>query len=478
MRDRSAFFAACCIAATALSAFLAGCESSETRAREAYNNYEAATAAGDLPAARRALLDLVSEDDDNPDYWQELGRVQVELKDYNGAYYAFTRARELDSDNVDTLSSLTQIALLSGNIEAAEQHAKQLDLVAPNHPAVKLTYGYIYLKRQDYDKADEQADALIQSFPYESGAKLLKARILLARDQVEQAIGVLQEQVRVRSDDVSSWKALMLLQERQNDWRSVATVADRLHQLNPKDVESAITVVDASLRSNDIARARRFSEPLLAPDAPPQQVDTVLKLWADRWKSPDAIAEARRLARSAPIQQRLAYATYFNEVGSPEDAAALVGDSPQYPLSLANLSINSVIATLLALRGEHAEAERLFDRILAKEPDHVYALRGRINLEITTGKSKAAIIDAQRLVSVMPNSARDRLLLARAYASAGDQRQVDRTLWNAFHEIPADFDAYEALRAHLQKAGNPDAVQAVDEEFKQQRDVELAREFI
>jgi tetratricopeptide (TPR) repeat protein len=207
-------------------------------------------------------------------------------------------------------------------------------------------------------------------------------------------------------------------------------------------------------------------------------VDRILELWADRWKSPDAIAEARRLARAAPIQHKLAYATYFNEVGSPEDAAALVGDSPQLPVSLTNLSINSVIATLLAERGDHAEAERVFNAILAKEPDHIYALRGRINLEITTGKPKAAVVDGQRLVSVMPDSARDRLLLARAYAAAGDARQADRTLWDAFHELPGNFEAYEALRAHVQKAGDPETLRSLEDEFREQRDIDLAREFI
>jgi predicted Zn-dependent protease len=478
MRDRSAFFAACCIAATALAALLAGCNSSDSQAREAYAEYQAASAAGDLPAARIALLELVNAKDDDPTYWEELGRVQLQFEDFQGAYYAFTRAQELDRGNVSTLATLTQLALLSGNAEMAERHARQLELVAPGHPAVKLAFGYIYLKRQDYDKADEQANSLLVAFPYEPGAKLLKARILLARKQPEEAIKTLEEQVKVRQDDSGSLRALMMLYERQNEWREVARVASRLSTLNPKDAELGLTVVDASLRSSDFAAAQRASEPLLAPDAPPQQVDSVLKLWADRWKSPKAIAEARRLASSASIAQRLAYATYFNAVGRPDDAAELIGDAPKLPLNRANLSVNSLIATSLALKGDRAAAKRLFDQILQREPDHVYALRGRINLEIATGNSKAAIIDAQRLVSVAPRSARDRLLLARAFAAAGDSRQVDRTLWNAFHEIEGSFEIYEALRAHVERTDGPDAVAAIDEEFKQQRDVALAREFI
>ena len=93
------------------------------------------------------------------------------------------------------------------------------------------------------------------------------------------------------------------------------------------------------------------------------------------------------------------------------------------------------------------------------------------------GAAKAAITDAQRLVSVSPRSARDRLLLARAYTAAGEKRQVDRTLWDAFHEIPADFLLYETLGAHVVKSRGAEAAASVDAEFQQQQDVELYRNF-
>jgi predicted Zn-dependent protease len=478
MKDRSAFFAACCIAATAVAVLVSGCESSDSRARDAYNDYQTAMAGGNLRQARRALQHLVRIEDDNPTYWEELGKIQLQLKNYESAYYAFTRAQELDSGNAEILGALTQLALLSGNTEAAEKNAKQLELVAPGHPAAKMAYGYVYLQRQDYDKADQQVDALLATVPFDSNVKLLKARILLGRKEPDKAIQVLQEQVKARPDDGASWKALMLLQERQNNWPAVAVAANRLHQIDPKDADAATTFIEASLRSNDVAAARAASAAMLGQDAGGGQVSDVLKVWAQHWKSAAAIAEARRLASSASAQQRLAYATYFIEVGSPDDAIALVGDSPKRPVEISNYSLNSVIAAAMALKGQRAEAKRLFDEILAREPDHVYALRGRTNLEISTGDAKAAIVDAQRLVSVAPDSATDRALLARAYAAAGDRRQVDRTLWNAFHEIPANFDTYEPLRQYVLKTDGADAAKAIDDEFKEQRDIALAREFI
>lgn len=478
MKRQGRFFAVCCIAATGLSLALSACNSSEAEAAEAFNEYQAASAAGDLINARIALLKVVAAKDDDPQYWKALGDVQLQLNAFSDAYYAYTRAHELDKSNVEILGALTQLALLSGNMDMAERHAKQLQLIAPEHPAARLAFGYIALKRSDLDEAERLANELLASFPYETSAKLLKARILLARDKHDEAENLLKTQLQAKPDDMGSLKALAAMQQHDSDWRGLLATSNRIFTLNPRQTDAGLAAVDAAFRAGDIAAARRASAPFVATDAAPANLDGVLAIWAKRWKSPEAIQEARRLASAAPLQQQLAYASYFNEVGSPEDAGALVGKSPQLPVNRNNLGTNALVAGYLALTGREAEAKQLFDAILAKEPDHIYALRGRINLEIRQGQARAAISDAQRLVSVAPKSARERLLLMKAYVAAGDMRQVDRTLWDAFHEIPGDFELYETLRAHVVRTQGPDAAKAVDAEFAQQRDVELTREFI
>ena len=477
MKVRSPFFAACCIAATALLFPLAGCSSREDRAQAALAQYEAAAATGDLLASRTALLALVGADDSNAEYWEQLGRIQIQLGAFDDAYYALSRASELDRSNASALGTLAQLALTSGNVEAAEEHADKLALLQPDHPAVRLTYGYVALNRSNLDEADRQVDPLLRVSPREPLANLLKARILVARGKRVDAVSLLEAQTSGKPDDAGAWKALMGLHLRDQDWSGVQRAASRLASLKPEERDPALAAIDAAFRHNDISAGLRGSERFLRPQAPSEDVDDVLTIWADRWKSPAALSEARKRVGSAPPEHRLAYATYFNRAGSPDDAAALLGAQPQWPLTAGNMSSNSLIAETLVLRGQYREAKQVFDAVLAREPDHVHALRGRINLEIRMNAPRAAITDAQRLVTVSPRSARERLLLARAFAAAGDQRQVDRTLWDAFHEIPANFLLYEALRAHVVKSGGAEAGARVDAEFRQQQDVDLVRDF-
>ena len=101
------------------------------------------------------------------------------------------------------------------------------------------------------------------------------------------------------------------------------------------------------------------------------------------------------------------------------------------------------------------------------------ALRGRSELALRTGNPAAAVLDAQKLVTVLPNSADDRLLLARAFAAAGNKAWMERTLWSAFQDIPGDEHILAALQST--RKGDRDATDELNAEFARQRDNQLNR---
>ena len=117
--------------------------------------------------------------------------------------------------------------------------------------------------------------------------------------------------------------------------------------------------------------------------------------------------------------------------------------------------------------------EELFADIPAEVRSKLNLPRGRSELEMRTGQMNAAVQDAQKLVTVLPASPRDRLLLARAYAAVGNRPWVERTLWAAFQDIQADQQIYNALRST--KQGNADAMNDLQAEFERQREAKLSR---
>jgi len=447
---------------------VAGCSSSDSRAEAALSDYQSAAAANNMLAARKALLQLVRAKDDVADYWAELGKLQASMGSYGDAYYAFTRAYELDRSNPELLRALTELALRSGDVGRAQTHARELSVVAPGDPWVKLVEGWAAISESQYAKALAVSDELLAVSPFNSAAVMLKGRALIGLNREDDAIDLLGKQLQSQPSDIGSLQLLSRIHEGRGDWPKLVDVAQRLTDLTAGDFQYGLILVRASLRSGNIERARRASFKLLKPDASPQLVSSVLDLWALYWPSSQRIADARMLANAASGQeQRLVYAAFLSRVGSAADALRLAGNAATLPINAQNAEANAVFADALSRTGNLGGAKARFDAVLAFDPGNATALRGRSELELRTGNARAAVEDAQKLTTVLPNSSSDRLLLSRAFAASGDRAWAERTLWTAFQDIPADERIYAALRAT--KSGNVDAMNDLQAEFARQR---------
>jgi predicted Zn-dependent protease len=203
-------------------------------------------------------------------------------------------------------------------------------------------------------------------------------------------------------------------------------------------------------------------------------ISSVLDLWEKYWPSPERLDDARALAKSAAgLDQKLAYARFLNRLGSSADAVRLVASSATLPISAQNAESNAVLADALWRMGQLGNAKARLDAVIAYDPGNATALRSRSELYLRAGNAAAALVDAQKLVTVLPSSARDRLLLARCYMAGGNKRWADRTLWTAFQDIPANEQIYAALK--LTRNGDSDATLHLQEEFERQRDGKLNR---
>jgi predicted Zn-dependent protease len=198
-----------------------------------------------------------------------------------------------------------------------------------------------------------------------------------------------------------------------------------------------------------------------------------MDLWASYWPSPQRIQDARRLGASAPREQRIVYAAFLSKVGNTGDAMKLVASDATLPVNANNAEANAVLGDALWRTGNVAGAKSRLDAVIAFDPGNATALRARVELQLRTGRSAEAVRDAEKLVTVVPTSAVDRLLLAKAYAAAGNQRWAERTLWTAFNDIPANDGIYAALRST--KAGNEEALADLQTEFERQRDAQVRK---
>ena len=461
------------VAWLSMAFLVAGCSSADSRAKAALVEYQSAAASNDMLGARKALLQLVQAKDDVPDYWAELGKIQVAMGAYGDAYYAFTRAYELNRSNPDLLRALTQIALRSGDLGTAQARAEELEVLVPGDPWVKLTKGWAAVGETRFDQALTTANELLADNPLDPAASLLKARSLYGLGREDEAIDFLNKHLQAIPTDAGSLALLAQIYERRDNWAMVAKVRQRLAQVQPADRDNQIALVQACLRSGNISEGRAISFRLLQPKAPPALVSTVLDQWANYWPSPQRIEDARKLAAAGSREQRLIYAAFLSRLGSPGDAVRIIGADATLPIRAENAEANAVLGDALLRGGNLNAAKSRLDAVIAYDPGNATALRARSELEMRTGRAADAIEDAQKLVTVLPNSAPDRLLLAKAFTAAGNKAAADRTLWSAFHDIPGNGAVYAALRST--RSGNAEALTELAAEFDRQRDAQIRK---
>jgi predicted Zn-dependent protease len=463
-------------AAFCLSAVFAaaGCSSSDARARDALNAYQTALAANDMVGARRELLKLVRTKDDVADYWSELGRVEAALGQLGDAAYAYSRAYELDRSNPNLLRSVVEYALRSGNMDLAKARVKELEVVLPDDPWVKITRGWMAIGDLRYDEALGISNNLLATSPFDSGANIIKARALLGLNREDEAIDVLTKHIQAQPSDAGSLELLARIYVRRGDWARATDASRRLNAIPPFNRNNGLMLAEAAFRSGNVAIGRAASSRLLKPNVKPNDIWPVLDIWTNYWQSPQRLEDARTFALSAAgPQQRLVYAAFLSRQGSPADAVRFAAPDAILPVRADNAEANAVLADALFRLGKLADAKSRFDAVIAFDPGNATALRGRSELELKTGDSGAAVLDAQKLVTVDPYSADDRLLLAHILASAGKADWADRTLWEAFQAIPGNEKIFAALQAS--KKSNIDATRELQDEFDRQRDTTLGR---
>lgn len=455
--------------ATALM-LLSGCRSREERAAKFAAVYEAAMANNDPVMARLAMQQAVGFDDSNPDYWQQLGGVELALGDYSGAFNAYLRANELDHSRPAVLQALADLAVVGGHNEDAQRYAKQVLLLRPDDLAPQTTLGFVALRNRDYDAALKHADTVLASRVDDPNATILKSRALAGLGKSDAALTLLQDFVTGHPSDASALDALGDMAGRFGNLAGQKAAQSRELELRPKDVALRVAYARTLYRLGEREAAHDLTAPLASSGEHDGRLIDILELWLRYEPRDAAVAQVRQLAAQASTGDKMRYAYFLMLAGQPAEAEALVAPLVSLPVTAANAAPLALLAQTQARQGRDAEALKLLDAVLAFDEGNILALRARTDLYLRTGRGRQAVFDAQRLVASKPRSADDRVRLARAYALAGQPQLAENTYRAGIQAIGGgDPLLFDGLRAFLVKAGRSDELADVQQQFVEQK---------
>ena len=300
------------------------------------------------------------------EYWMRLAQVDLQMGAYGEAYAHLSRAHELDRTAVAPLSMMTELAVISGRLDMAENHLKKLVVIAPNDRAVAVARGFVAIRQANYEKAQENVDLLLAQNPRDSIANILQTRILVAQKKIPEAIELLNRKLALGPDDRALLRSLGAIHRYLGDWGKAAATDLRLWRLSPSDATLARQVVTDALQAKDFLLASKVTERVMISAKAGDEVDGVLSAWADL--APSANSLSVTIGANMPEHSRVAYAHYLNRVGRADQAVAVLGGRIRPLNDRANAAFNAVFAESLFLKGQVRPAREILDRILSDEP--------------------------------------------------------------------------------------------------------------
>lgn len=448
-------------------------------------------ARGDSAAARGVLEGIAAAGEENSEYWEVLGFVQLRDRQPGAAAESFGKAARLASEPFGGRrfvlgGSRAEALLADGDVTEARKVAERLYREARQHPMPNYLMSRVEYQSGNYQQALAYAQALLSIQPGLPIGNILAGAASLSLDQPAQAENYLASAVETEPGNVTARKLLAQVR------LGLGSPQDALATLRPVaglDAEAAAMAGMASIRAGDPGAAiAMFRSQLTAdPENDRVRLQLAVSLMA-AGRNDEALAElgllkgldeagqlradlvgvavhlragdlaaarsaARATADSRPgdSQARNTLGALFMSEGQAEDGAAWFEDALQVDPGNAIAEFN--LGRIAAAAGRTDEAEARFNAVLKAEPDNAAAQTALAQAAWGAGRREEAIRRLESLRIADGAALPPQLLLVRYLQASGESGRALEVARQASSAHPRDAEAAHTLGVMLLDAG-------------------------
>jgi len=406
---------------------LAGCSSSEDRARAHFQRGTEFAEQGDPVKASLEFRNALQLKKDFPDALFALGKTQEMQGNFADAMSSYLAVADRVPDHIQSRVQLSYILLAGGQVDEAEKYVDQAAAIAPDDPSVQVTQAAIALKRGDSTGAVKLAEAALATNPELLDALMVLATERLLKSDPAGAIGFL-DRAPASSDTNVGFQTLRLTAlEALGDGPGVEAQFGKLIALYPDNNNFREGLVSWYLEKGRIDDAERTVRERVAANP----ADDQARLGLTRFLLTHRTAEAAAADLEAGIAERgaskgdtytlrLALAQLKLEAGKGPEAVALaqaVVNETTDPEKRNQARLQ--LARILVSQQDEAQARTIIDSVLTEDARNVDALSVRASLRLLKGDTAHAIEDLLSALNEAPDNGGLHGLLAEAYEREG-----------------------------------------------------------
>ena len=371
-----------------------------------------------------------------------LGKTDLKLKKFQGAFGSLSKAVELNPDLIEA----------------------------------QVMLGQLFLMARKLDEAEAKANLVLKKEPENSEGLLLAASLAIARDQSQKALDLLTRVQRLKPQEINAYLLQSLVQVKQKDPEAAAKTLEKGLQANPKAIQLYLVRANLADRQKQFEVGEATLLKALALDPKDKRLQTELVrhyVTAAQWdkaeetlrgylsQEPDNEVHAKELAsllanRGRPKEAeqtlkdfvsahpqnydaRFALADFYLSMHRGTKAVKtlqqIAADDPSGPKGVKALDR---LAALRLTQGHIDEAEKLVAGVLKDNPKDMDAVRLQGQIALFKKDGLKAVNDFRIIVQDQPKNPEAWLLLARAHKLQGDLEQAKEKVAKAL-ELKPDF---------------------------------------
>ena len=342
-----------------------------------------------------------------------------------------------------------------GDFPAAVRQYEQLLAIAPDLEEARWELTKIRLRAQDWDKAAEQLELLLEANPDRVAYLDALAAILQKKAYYGRALELFGRAVKNDGENVESLVGMVQSLVKLRRQEEALPFLQKLHRLRPADrgIQRDLARIAFETGHFEIA-APHLRELAAAPDSDVPLLEMAAKAHEHLGLDNLAAAYRERIVALQPDNRESHdwLAAYYERTGQTEEALAhfkvlLAKDG-------ANPTLLHTIGRLLEDGGHFAEALPYFERYLAVRPRDRKVLGTMVDLHAALGEKAATLGSLEQLLAVDPRPDTGKVkLAAKLYAEAGRYEEAIPLFRRVLAADPGDRESMVALAAALTATG-------------------------
>lgn len=411
---------------------------------------EAQFSAGDVDQARENIQRAIIARDDVAAYFVLLGRIELQSGKLPSAFNAYSRALDLQADNLEVLQAIAELGLQTDRLTEAEEAADRMLLLSPGSARAMLVKGFLAIESNRLDDARRFAGQIAAQDPTDEGGAILTARVQALDGDFNGAATTTLRTIDAVGDTEALNATLLEIYRAQGNAAGMQQAFPKVIAAAGKSSKYQLDFVNFLYKTGQLQAAR--AEAIKAIEAQPN--DTAMhkalrELFVEYDPSPLSDAQRGQIAMTGTRATQLSMARLYFDTGQLKNAQAML----ERLLAENAIEARALMARIALAQMDEKSADALAASVLAADPRNPDALVARALRRLAQGKIDAAIEDANIVVSDAPQEYGGHAALANAHLAKGSKVRAQQIFERGIDLLPQSELLTERYEAFLRKVG-------------------------